>query len=67
MLVEAYGHIASFESTCRQWFKRYKNHNFDLEDREREGAAKIFEDPAIHFKTIVSNQNGSKEGKLATT
>ena len=44
MLVEGYGHNAPSESTCRQWFRRFKNHNFDLEDKKHEGAPKIFED-----------------------
>jgi len=44
MLVEAYGHNVLPESTCRQWFRRFKNHNFDLEDKEHEGASKRFED-----------------------
>ena len=30
MLVESYGHNAPSESTCRQWFRRFKNHNFTL-------------------------------------
>ena len=44
MSVEAYGHNAPFESTCKQWFKRFKNHIFDLEEKEREWAQKRFED-----------------------
>ena len=44
MLVKAYGHNAPSGSTCRQWFKRFKNHDFDLKDKERKGAAKRFKD-----------------------
>ena len=41
MLVEAYGHNAPPESTCRQWFRRFKNHNFEDQDLE----AILNEDP----------------------
>ena len=40
MLVEAYGHNAPFKSTCRQWFRRFKNQNFNLKDKERKEAPK---------------------------
>ena len=40
MLVEAYGHNAPPERTCRQWFTRIKNQDFDLEDKERKGTQK---------------------------
>jgi len=38
--LEAYVHNAPSESICRQWFRKLKDHNFDLEDKEREGAPK---------------------------
>ena len=44
MLVEANGHNASSESTCRQWFRRFKNHTFDLEDKEHEEEAILDEE-----------------------
>ena len=44
MLVEDYEHNAQSKSIRRQWFRRFKNHNFDLEDKEREVAPKGLED-----------------------
>ena len=44
MIAKAYLHNDPSESTCRHWFRIFKNHNLDLEDKEREGAPKWFED-----------------------
>ena len=44
MLVEAYGHNDPSETSCRKWLRIFKNHNFDLEYKERKGAPKRFED-----------------------
>ena len=43
-LVETYDDNALPESTCRQWFRRFKNHDFNVKDKESEGSPKIFED-----------------------
>lgn len=32
MLVEAYGDSALSETTCRDWFRRFKDGHFDLSD-----------------------------------
>ncbi|KAG5324314.1 MOS1T transposase, partial [Pseudoatta argentina] len=34
----------SFQPTRRDWFRRFKNNDFQLEDKERSGAPKKFED-----------------------
>ena len=44
ILVDVYGEHALAEQTCRKWFARFKNGNFDLEDKERPGQPKKFED-----------------------
>ena len=36
MLVEAYGDNALSETTCRDWFRRFNDDNFDLSDKKRE-------------------------------
>lgn len=43
ILGEVYGEHALSETTCREWFRRFKNGDFDLEDKERPGAEKKFE------------------------
>ena len=36
MLVEAYSDNALSEKTCRDWFPRFNDDNFDLNDKKRE-------------------------------
>ncbi|KAG5324977.1 MOS1T transposase, partial [Pseudoatta argentina] len=38
ILVQAYGDNALSDTTCRDWFRRFKNNDFELEDKERSGA-----------------------------
>jgi len=35
MLVEAYGDNALSKTTCRDWFRRFNDDNFDLSDKKR--------------------------------
>ena len=43
-LVETYGDNVPSDTTCRYWFRRFKNNDFKLVDKERSGAPKKFED-----------------------
>ena len=63
ILVKAYGHNAPPESTCRQWFRIFKNHNFDLEDKERERAPKRFQDEDL--EAILNEDPCHSETQLA--
>jgi len=47
ILVEVYGDHALSERTCQKWFARFKSGNFDLEDQERAGCPKKFEDAEL--------------------
>lgn len=47
ILVEVYGDHALAERTCQKWFARFKSGNFDLEDEERPGQPKRFEDEEL--------------------
>lgn len=47
ILVETYGDNALSDTTCRDWFRRFKNNDFELEDKERSGAPKKFEDKQL--------------------
>lgn len=47
ILVKVYGDLALAESTCRKWFARFKSGNFGLEDGERPGQPKKFEDEEL--------------------
>ena len=47
ILVEVYGEHALAERTCQKWFARYKGGDFGLEDEERPGQPKKFEDEEL--------------------
>lgn len=47
ILVETYGDNALSNTTCRDWFRRFKNNDFELEDKERSGAPTKFEDEEL--------------------
>ena len=42
ILVETYSYNALSDTTCRDWFRRFKNNDFKLVDKERFGAPKKF-------------------------
>jgi len=44
LLVEAYDDAALSERSCREWFQKFKNGEFDVEDKERSGRPKVYED-----------------------
>jgi len=44
MLVEAYDNNALSETTCRDWFRRFNDENFDLSDKKRENRPRKVED-----------------------
>ncbi|KAG5309751.1 MOS1T transposase, partial [Pseudoatta argentina] len=47
ILVQTYGDNALSDTTCRDWFRRFKNNDFGLEDKERSGAPKKFQDKEL--------------------
>ena len=47
ILVEVYGEHALAERTCEKWFARFKSGDFGLEDEERAGQPKKFEDEEL--------------------
>ena len=46
MLVEAYGKALS-ERSCHEWFQKFKNDEFDVEDKECSGRPKVYEDAEL--------------------
>ena len=44
ILLEVNGKYALAERTCQKWFARFKSGDFGLEDEERPGQPKQFED-----------------------
>ena len=47
ILVEVYGEHALAQRTCQKWFALFKSGDFGLEDEERYGQAKKFEDEEL--------------------
>ena len=47
ILVETYGENAMSDTTCRDWFRRFENNDFKLEDKECSGAPTKFEDKEL--------------------
>ena len=47
MLIEIYGNSAPSDKTCREWFRRFKIDNFDVENKERAGQPRAFEDEEL--------------------
>ena len=46
-LSNTYDEVAISERTCRKWFQRFKNSDFDVEDRHSGGREKVFEDAEL--------------------
>ena len=46
-LQKVYGDAALSETTCRDWFRRFKDSDFDVGDRPHEGKPRTFEDAEL--------------------
>ena len=47
ILVEVYGDNAPTDKSCREWFRRFKDGDFSVEDKPRCGESKKFEDKEL--------------------
>jgi len=47
ILSNIYGNHAPSNTTCKEWFRRFQSDNFDVSDKDREGAPKKFEDTQL--------------------
>ena len=47
ILVKVYGEHALSETTCRDWFRRFKSGDFDLSNKDRGKPPKKFEDSEL--------------------
>ena len=59
VLVENYGNHALLETACRDWFRCFKNNDFDIEDKKCFGALKKFEDKELmtHIRCKLNLKN----------
>ena len=61
-LQKVYGNAALSETTCGYWCRRFKDGDFDVDDRPRKGRPKTFEDAnAIYYKLLKPNETISGE------
>ena len=56
-LQKLYGDTTLSETACRDWLRRFKDGDFDVDDRPREGRPKIFEDAdVIYYELLKPNE-----------
>ena len=56
-LQKVYGYAALSETKCRDWFRRFKDGDFNVDDRPREGRPKTFKDAdVIYFELLKPNE-----------
>lgn len=65
LLVEAYNEAALSERTCREWFQKFKNGDFNVEDKDRSGRPKIYEDAEL--TELLEEDSSQTQKKLALT
>lgn len=63
MIVETYGECCISERTCREWFHKFKNGEYDVEDKERPGPVKKFEDADL--ETLLDEDSCRTQQELA--
>ena len=63
--VEAYGEGALSERTCREWFQKFINGDFDVEDKDRSGRPKIYEDAEL--EELLKEDSSQTQKELALT
>ena len=66
MLVKAYGEAALRERSCREWFQKFKNGEFDVEDKERGGRPKEYEDAEL-LESLLNEDSCQTQKALALT
>jgi len=64
LLVEAYDAALS-ERSCREWIQKFKNGEFDVEDKERSGRPKVYEDAEL--EPLLDKDSCQTQKELALT
>lgn len=65
LLVETYGEHSPSQRTCERWYQRFQSGDLVLNDRERPGQPKKFEDEEL--KTLLHEDPNQTLKKLATS
>ena len=61
---KVYIDVALSTKTCRDWFCRFKDGDFDVDDRSRGGRPKTFED--VELKALLDEDPCQAQEKLAS-
>ena len=64
-LQKVYGNAGLSETTCRDWFRRFKDGDFDIDDRPRVGRPKTFEDAEL--EALLDEDPYQTQEELATS
>ncbi|EGI66300.1 Mariner Mos1 transposase [Acromyrmex echinatior] len=64
LFVEAYGEAALNERSC-EWFQKFKNGEFDVEDKERSGRPKVYENAEL--EALLNEDSCQTQKELALT
>ena len=65
LLIEAYGNAALSDRSCREWFQKFKNGEFEVEDKERSGRPKVYEDAEL--EALLNKDSCQTQKELALT
>ena len=63
LLVETYGEAALSERSRREWLQKFKNGEFDIEDKEHSGRLKVYEDAEL--EALLDQDSCQTQGELA--
>jgi len=61
LLVEAHSDATLSERNCREWFQKFKNGEFDVEDKERSGRPKVYKDAELEALLDEDSDQTQKE------
>ncbi|XP_028048263.1 chromobox protein homolog 1 isoform X2 [Monomorium pharaonis] len=63
LLFKVYGNKAPSERTCRAWFERFRNGNFNVRDKQRPGQPKRFEN--VQLQELLDENSSRSLVKLS--
>ena len=64
--LQTYGEAALSDRNCHEWFQKFKNGEFDIEDKERSRRPKVYEDAKLEALLDQDSKDGKKSGKRWT-
>ena len=65
LLVGTYGEVALSERSRCEWFQKFKNGKFAIEDKERSGRPRVYED--VELEALLDQDSFQTQEELAHT